>query len=154
MECDKHSINCRRKKKGRKESEDKQGGKEGAREEKRKEKNSFPKEFFLCEIFRIFLYKRSYYLETDNLTFSFLIWIYFIGYNNILDIFYLFSKICFLVTVFLKKNPLLRPLYRNHYLVKNTSGFRQYDNFVIMQNVKTVINIRHFTKVCDSVNVT
>ena len=154
MECDKHSINCRRKKKGRKESEDKQGGKEGAREEKRKEKNSFPKEFFLCEIFRIFLYKRSYYLETDNLTFSFLIWIYFIGYNNILDIFYLFSKICFLVTVFLKKNPLLRPLYRNHYLVKNTSGFRQYDNFVIMQNVKTVINIRHFRKVCDSVNVT
>lgn len=153
MECDKHSINCRRKKKGRKESEDKQGGKEGAREEKRKEKNSFPKEF-LCEIFRIFLYKRSYHLETDNLNFSFLIWIYFIGYNNILDIFYLFSKICFLVTVFLKKNPLLRPLYRNHYLVKNTSGFRQYDNFVIMQNVKTVINIRHFTKVCDSVNVT
>ena len=65
-----------------------------------------------------------------------------------------FPKFAFLVTVFLKKNPLLGPLYRNHYLVKNTSSFRQYDSFVIMQNVKTVINIRHFTTVCDSVNVT
>ena len=86
----------RRKKKGRKEREDKQGGKRGAGEGKKKERKRIPfQKKFLCEIFRIFLNKRSYYLETDNLTFSFLIWIYFIGYNNILDIFYLFSKICF-----------------------------------------------------------